>query len=184
MHTEPRATRTEFPKEKTDQLTELKTAFKTVESLILTSVQGLTVAEVSDLRRKLHDAGIEYRVVKNTLAKKAIAGTPLDVVSGDFKQVTAVAWHATDPVGPAKVLTEFKKSLEKFTIKAGFQGGVRLDVAGVAALAKMPSMEEMRAQFLGVLQAVPAKLLAQLNAPAQHIVGVVEAKRAKDEKAA
>ena len=104
--------------------------------------------------------------------------------TSDFKQVTAVAWHPTDPVGPAKVLTEFKKSLEKFVIKAGFQGGVRLDKAGVEALSKMPSMDEMRAQLLGVLQAVPAKLLSQLNAPAQHVVGVIEAKRAKDEKGA
>jgi large subunit ribosomal protein L10 len=179
--TEPRTT---FPKQKVDQLTELKTAFKTVESAVLTSVQGLTVAEVSDLRRKLHDAGIEYRVVKNTLAKKAIKGTPLEVVTEDFKTVTAVAWHPTDPVGPAKVLMEFKKSLEKFVIKAGFQGGVRLDQKGVDALSKMPSMDEMRAQLLGVLNAVPAKLLAQLNAPAQHITGVIEAKRAKDEKGA
>lgn len=179
--TEPRTT---FPKQKTDQLAELKSAFQTVESAVLTSVQGLTVAEVSDLRRKLHDAGIEYRVVKNTLAKKAIKGTPLEVVTDDFKTVTAVAWHPTDPVGPAKVLMEFKKSLEKFVIKAGFQGGVRLDQKGVDALSKMPSMDEMRAQLLGVLNAVPAKLLAQLNAPAQHIVGVVEAKRAKDEKGA
>ncbi len=184
MHTEARAPRTQFPKDKTDQLAELKAAFTTVESLILTSVQGLSVAEVSDLRRKLHDAGIEYRVVKNTLAKRAVKGTPLDVISHDFKQVTAVAWHPTDPVGPAKVLTAFKKTLAKFTIKAGFQGGVRLDQEGVAALATMPTMDEMRAQLLGVLQAVPAKLLAQINAPAQNIVGIVEAKRAKDEKAA
>jgi large subunit ribosomal protein L10 len=184
MHTEKREPRTEFPKQKVDQLTELKAAFQTVESAVLTSVQGLTVAEVSDLRRRLHDAGIQYRVVKNTLAKKAIKGTPLEVVSEDFKQVTAVAWHPTDPVGPAKILSEFKKSLEKFIIKAGFQGGVRLDKAGVDALSKMPSMDELRAQLLGTLNALPSKLLAQINAPAQHLVGVVEAKRAKDEKGA
>lgn len=178
--TEPRTT---FPKQKVDQLAELKTAFQTVESAVLTSVQGLTVAEVSDLRRKLHDAGIEYRVVKNTLAKKAIKGTPLEAVSGDFKQVTAVAWHPTDPVGPAKVLTEFKKSLEKFVIKAGFQGGIRLDQKGVEALSKMPSMDELRAQLLGTLNALPSKLLAQVNAPAQHLVGVLQAKHDKDKGA-
>ena len=134
--------RTEFPKEKVDQLTFLKTAFKKVESAVLTSVQGLTVAEVSDLRRRLHDAGVHYRVVKNTLAKKAIAGTALEVVAKDFKTVTAVAWSENDPVAPAKVITAFKKDLEKFIIKAGFQGGIRLDVKGVDALAKMPSMTE------------------------------------------
>ena len=176
--------RSEFPKEKVDQLDFLKNAFKKVESAVLTSVQGLTVAEVSELRRRLHDAGVHYRVVKNTLAKKAIKGTAFEVVSDDFKTVTAVAWHETDPVGPAKVITGFKKDLAKFIIKAGFQGGIRLDNAGVDALAKMPSMNELRGQLLGMMNAVPAKLLAQINAPAQHIVGVLQAKHDKDSKAA
>jgi large subunit ribosomal protein L10 len=180
----PAEARTEFPQEKVEQLTFLKNAFKKVESAVLTSVQGLTVAEVSDLRRRLHDAGVHYRVVKNTLAKKAIAGTPLEAVAKDFKTVTAVAWSESDPVGPAKVITGFKKDLEKFVIKAGYQGGVRLDQKGVEALAKMPSMEELRAQLLGVLNAMPSKLLGQLNAPAQHVVGVIQAKHDKDSKAA
>jgi large subunit ribosomal protein L10 len=181
---QPTEQRTAYPQEKVDELTFLKDAFKNIEVAILTSVQGLTVAEVSDLRRKLHDAGVKFRVVKNTLAKKAIAGTKLDVISNDFKQVTAVAWHDTDPVGPAKVITAFKKGLEKFIIKSGFQGGQRLDAKGVEALASMPSMDELRAQLLGAINAVPAKLLAQMNAPAQHVVGVIQAKHDKDEKAA
>ena len=122
-------------------------------------------------------------MVKNTLAKRAVKGTPLEVIANDFKQVTAVAWHDSDPVGAAKVLTAFKKGLEKFVIKAGFQGGQRLDSAGIEALSSMPSMDELRAQLLGVINGVPAKLLAQLNAPAQHVVGVVQAKKEKDEKA-
>lgn len=178
------STRTEFPKEKSDQLAFLKDAFKNVQAAVLTSVQGLTVAEVSDLRRRLHDAGVHYRVVKNTLAKKAIKGTPLEAVSADFKQVTAVAWSDTDPVAPAKVITSFKKDLEKFVVKSGFQGGVRLDAAGVDALSKMPSLDELRAQLLGVIQAVPAKVLAQINAPAQHTVGVLQAKIDEDKKKA
>ena len=176
--------RTEFPKEKVDQLTFLKDAFKKVESAVLTSVQGLSVAEVSDLRRKLHDAGVHYRVVKNTLAKKAVTGTPLEAVAGDFKTVTAVAWSESDPVAPAKVISDFKKSLDKFIVKAGYQGGLRLDQKGVEALAKMPSMDELRAQLLGVVNAMPAKLLAQINAPAQHLAGVMQAKHDKDSKAA
>jgi large subunit ribosomal protein L10 len=178
------AARTVFPKDKVDQLTFLKDAFKNIEAAVLTSVQGLTVAEVSDLRRRLHDAGVQYRVVKNTLAKKAVKGTPLEAVTDDFRQVTAVAWSDTDPVGPAKVISGFKKDVQKFIIKAGFQGGVRLDAAGVDALSKMPSLDELRAQLLGVIQAVPAKLLAQVNAPAQHIVGVLQAKHDEDEKKA
>lgn len=186
-HTQPHsesAARTAFPQEKVDQLAFLKNAFKSVEAAVLTSVQGLTVAQVSDLRRRLHDAGVHYRVVKNTLAKKAVKGTPLEAVSADFKQVTAVAWSDTDPVAPAKVITGFKKDVEKFIIKSGFQGGVRLDPTGVDALSKMPSLDELRAQLLGVIQAVPAKLLAQINAPAQHVVGVLQAKHDEDSKKA
>jgi len=177
-------TRSAFPKEKTDQLTFLKDAFKKVESAVLTSVQGLTVTEVSDLRRRLHDAGVHYRVVKNTLAKRAIKGTPLEAVSADFKQVTAVAWSETDPVAPAKIIQGFKKDLAKFIVKAGFQGGIRLDQQGVEALSKMPSLDELRGQLLGLMNAVPAKLLAQINAPAQHVVGVLQAKHDDDAKKA
>lgn len=173
-----------YPKEKVDQLTFLKDAFKNVQAAVLTSVQGLTVAQVSDLRRRLHDAGVHYRVVKNTLAKKAVKGTPLEVVAQDFKQVTAVAWSDTDPVAPAKVIIGFKKDQEKFQVKSGFQGGLRLDPQGVDALSKMPSLDELRGQLLGVINAVPAKLLAQVNAPAQHIVGVLQAKHDEDQKKA
>lgn len=176
--------RTEYPQDKVDELSFLQSAFKNVQVAVLTSVQGLTVDEVSNLRRKFHDAGVKYRVVKNTLARKAVTGTPLEVIKGDFKQVTAVAWSDSDPVGPAKVVTAFKKELEKFVIKAGFQGGQRLDAKGVEELSKMPSLDELRAQILGVINGVPAKLLAQINAPAQHIVGVIQAKKDKDEKAA
>lgn len=183
-HTQSAQSRTEFPKEKVDQLAFLKDAFKNVQAAVLTSVQGLTVSEVSDLRRRLHDAGVHYRVVKNTLAKKAVKGTPLEAVADDFKQVTAVAWSDSDPVAPAKVISGFKKDLEKFVIKSGYQGGMRLDAAGVDALSKMPSLDELRAQLLGVIQAVPAKILAQVNAPAQHIVGVLQAKHDEDEKKA
>jgi large subunit ribosomal protein L10 len=151
---------------------------------VLTSVQGLTADEVANLRRSLHTAGVNFRVVKNTLARKAIVGTPLEVVSNDFKQVTAVAWHDSDPVAPAKVIATFKKGLEKFVVKAGYQGGQRLDAAGIDALSKMPSMDELRAQLLGVINAMPSKLLAQVNAPAQHLVGVLQAKHDEDKKKA
>ena len=169
---------------KGEQLAFLKNEFKDVAALELTSVQGLNAAEVDSLRRKLHDAGVNYRVVKNTLAKKATEGTPLSVMANDFREVTAIAWHKTDPVAPAKAIAEFKKTLEKFKIKAGFQGGNRLSEDGVKALATMPSLPELRAQILGLMNAVPAKLLAQINAPAQHLVGVLQAKHDDDEKKA
>lgn len=169
---------------KEEQLAFLKNEFKDVAAMVLTSVQGLNAAEVDSLRRKLHDAGVNYRVVKNTLAKKATEGTQLSVLADDFREVTAIAWHKTDPVAPAKAVTEFKKGLEKFRVKAGFQGGNRLDEAQVKALAAMPSLPELRAQMLGTINGVASKLLAQLNAPAQHIASVLQAKHDDDEKKA
>jgi len=169
---------------KEEQLAFLKGEFKEVASMVLTSVQGLNAAEVDGLRRKLHEAGVNYRVVKNTLARKATEGTALSVIANDFREVTAIAWHKTDPVAPAKAIAEFKKGLEKFKVKAGYQGGVRLDEEGVKALASMPSLDELRAQLLGTINGVAGKLLAQVNAPAQHVVGVLQAKHDEDAKKA
>jgi large subunit ribosomal protein L10 len=169
---------------KEEQLAFLQSEFKEVASMVLTSVQGLNAAEVDGLRRKLHEAGVNYRVVKNTLAKKATEGTPLSVLANDFKEVTAIAWHKTDPVAPAKALAEIKKGLEKFKLKAGYQGGLRLDEEGIKALATMPSLDELRAQLLGTMNGVASKLLAQVNAPAQHVVGVLQAKHDDDQKKA
>ncbi len=170
--------------EKGEQLSFLQKTFGKVETMVLTSVQGLTVAQVSDLRRRLHDAGVKYKVVKNTLARKATEGTPLSVISKDFKEVTAIAWHETDPVAPAKVIANFKKDVEKFVVRSGYNAGQRLDAEGLKALADLPSIEELRARLLGVINAVPAKLLAQINAPAQHVVGVIQAKHDDDSKKA
>lgn len=170
--------------EKEEQIAFLKDALADVAGLVLTSVKGLTVAEVTGLRVKAHEAGIHFKVVKNTLAKKAAEGTSMDVLAGDYKGETAIAWSTEDAVAPFKVVTEFKKDLKKFTIKSGFSSGARLDVAGVEALSKLPSLPELRAQLLGTLQAVPGKLLAQIQAPAQQIAGVLQAKVDKDEKEA
>jgi len=169
---------------KEEQLAFLKNEFSEVASVILTSVQGLNASEVDSLRRKMHEAGINYRVVKNTVAKRATEGTPLSVIADDFREVTAIAWHKVDPVAPAKALTAFKKDVEKFVIKSGYQGGLRLDEEGVKALASMPSKDELRAQLLGTINAVAGKLLAQIQAPAQQIAGVLQAKHDEDQKKA
>lgn len=169
---------------KEEQLAFLKNEFSEVASVILTSVQGLNASEVDSLRRKLNEAGVNYRVVKNTVAKRATEGTPLSVIADDFREVTAIAWHKSDPVAAAKALTAFKKDVEKFIIKSGYQGGLRLDAEGVKALASMPSKDELRAQLLGTINAVAGKLLAQIQAPAQQIAGVLQAKHDEDQKKA
>lgn len=170
--------------EKEKEIAFLQGELVDAESVILTSLKGLNMAEITQLRRHYHDANVSYRVVKNTLARKAIEGSDLSVLADDFKGETAIAWSKDDPVGPAKVSTNFKKEVEKFGVKAGFQAGARLDAAGVDVLGNMPSLEELQARLLGVIQAVPAKLLAQINAPAQNLVGVIQAKADKDKEAA
>jgi len=169
---------------KEEQFAFLQNEFKDVASVILTSVQGLNATQVDTLRRSLHEAGVQYRVVKNSVAKRATEGTPLSVIADDFVEATAIAWHATDPVAPAKALTAFKKDVEKFLIKSGFQGGNRLDAEGVKALASMPSMDELRGQLLGTINGVAGKLLAQIQAPAQQLAGVMQAKHDEDQKKA
>jgi large subunit ribosomal protein L10 len=169
--------------EKEAEIAFLREALAGAEGVVLASLKGLTMAEVSDLRRKAHAAGVKVRVAKNTLAKKAFEGTGLSVLAGDFKEETAIVF-SDDPVAPAKVVSTFKSNVEKFRIKAGYNAGQRLDAAGVDALSKLPSLDELRAQILGVIQGVSAKLLAQVNAPAQHVIGVIQAKADKDKEAA
>jgi large subunit ribosomal protein L10 len=169
---------------KEEQITFLRDALADVESVVLSSVQGLTVSEVSDLRGKLHDAGVNYMVVKNTLAKMVVRDTELSVLEQDFAGPTAIAWSKDDPVAPAKILVDFQKDVEKFEIRSGYNSGSRLEFAQLDALAKLPSLDELRAQLLGTINGVGAKLLAQFNAPASNLVGVFKAKAEKDKEAA
>lgn len=168
--------------EKQEQIDFLKGVFGNAESIVLASVQGLDAAQVSSLRRKLHEAGVGFKVIKNKLARIAADSTPVKALFEDFANQTAIAWSETDAVAPAKILVKYQEGLEKFEIKAGYNAGMRLDLAKVKAFAALPGLEELRAQLLGALNAVPAKLLAQINAPAQHVVGVVQAKIEKDKE--
>lgn len=170
--------------QKLEQIDFLKGVFSDVESVVLASVAGLNAAEVSGLRRKLHDAGVGFKVVKNNLARLAAQEYDVKVLSDDFVGPTAIAWSQNDAVSPAKILVKFQEDVEKFQIRAGYNAKSRLDLEGVKALSKMPSLEELRAQLLGLMQAVPAKLLAQVAAPAQHVVGVIQAKCDKEKEAA
>lgn len=170
--------------QKTAQVKELTTAFGTVAGAVLTGVSGLTVAESTSLRRKFHQAGVQYRVVKNTLARLASDATDLKVISELFVGATAIAWHPTDPSAAAKVAMDVKKELEKLEIKGGYLSGTKLDANGVKAAASMPSLPELRSTILGTINAPAQRLLAQLNAPGQQIAGVLKAWSDKQGKAA
>jgi large subunit ribosomal protein L10 len=123
---------------------------------------------------------VNYKVVKNTLAKKALEGTDMSVLADDFKAETAIAWSNTDAVSPAKVLVKFKKDVEKLGIKAGYNSGQRLDESAVEALSKLPSLDELRSKLLGLMTAVPTKLVQQVNAPGAQLARVIQARVDKD----
>lgn len=170
--------------QKQEQINTLKGIFTDAESLVLTSIEGLNAEEITGVRKKLHENGIQFKVFKNKLANLALKDSDASDMCQDFTGSTAIAWSDTDAVGPAKFLMKFEKTIKKFKVKSGFNAKSRLDHDAVKALSKLPSLDELRSTLLGLLQAVPAKLLAQVNAPAQNLVGVVQAKCDKEKEEA
>lgn len=154
----------------------LKGLIDNSEVMILASIEGLNASEISSLRRDLHQAQIGFKVIKNKLAKKAILGTPAESLDADLIGSTAIAWSETDPVGPAKILVKFEKEFEKLKLKSGFNSQKRLDFESIVALSKLPNLEELRSQMLGLFSAPASRLLAQINAPANHVAGVIQAR--------
>lgn len=145
------------------------------ESIILTDYRGLNVAEITDLRRKLRESGVEYRVTKNTLTRFAAAKAGVEGLDPILIGPTAVAFGMEDAVMPAKILVEYAKANKTLEIKGGVLEGKAIDVGKVEYLAKIPSREELLAKalgsmqapitgFAGVLAAIPRKLLYALNA--------------------
>jgi large subunit ribosomal protein L10 len=165
--------------QKTDAVAALNAVFNEVGVVVVTRNLGLTVAQSSVLRGKIRDAGGTYKVAKNSLAKLAAAGTPYDVIGDTLTGPTALAW-SVDPVAAAKAVVDFAKTNDKIEIVGGAIGGVLLDANGIKALATMPSLDELRAKLIGLVQA-PATKLAQLaTAPAAKLARVFGAYATKD----
>ena len=151
---------------------------------ILADFQGLTVNEMTELRREFKRNEALIKVVKNTLAIRAIEGRPMaDLFNKHLKGPTAVAYSFTDPVAPAKVLTEFAKDKKgKPAIKVGFLEGQELDEEGVKKLAKMPGKDEMRARLLSVLIGAHSTFLRLLNAAPSAFLRLLKAREESLEK--
>ena len=150
--------------------------FKGSPHAILVDFRGLSVPAVTEFRRRMRRAGSRYKVVKNSLALRAIPDTPLETLSPRFENTTGVAYSAGDPVALAKALMDFAKDHPQLVVKAAVVSGSQvLDAAGVKALSTMPSLPELRARFLGLLQAPAAKLVRVLGAPATQVVRVLKA---------
>src|SRR5580765_8615941 len=130
-------------KEKQKDLDGLAEQFKQANAAMLVSFKKLTVAKDQELRRQLREAGVTYSVVKNTLARKAAAGTPLEPMADQFKGVTAVALSASDPVGLSKAIAKFSKANpDIFSFKVGLVEGKVIELKDVDSIANLPSREE------------------------------------------
>jgi large subunit ribosomal protein L10 len=150
--------------------------------IVVTDYQGLDVASISDLRRKLKESNVEYQVVKNTLLVRAAEGTEVALIKDHFKGPSAVAISYDDPVAPAKVLSQFAKDNNKLEIKVGILNGKVLDNQAIKALATLPSREVLLAHFLSALNAVPTSIVRVLAEIPRGLVNVLTA--IKDQKEA
>ena len=168
--------------EKEQVIGELHEKMAKAKAAIVAEPKGLTVAVVTDLRKKLRDSKIDYRVVKNTLAARAAKGTTLEPIAEKFVGPTAIVMSYDDVVTPAKLLAEFMKDRENFTIRTAVVEGKVIDAKGVQALAKMPGLQELRAQIAATIAQPATKLARVLGTPGQQLARVLGARREQLEK--
>ena len=166
--------------QKSEQVAALKQTFNEVGVVVIARNLGLTVAQSTDLRNRMRDAGARYKVAKNTLALIAIEGTVYAPISEMLSGPTALA-TSTDPIAAAKVAVDFAKTNDRFEIVGGAMGDTLLDVNGVKALAELPSLDELRAKIIGLVQAPGTKIAQLMNAPAAKLARVFGAYAAKED---
>jgi len=165
--------------QKQEAIETLKGVFNGAGAVVVTHYMGLTVAEMTDLRGRLRNEGAQLQVVKNTLATKALDGSIGAEGDALFVGPVAIAF-APDPVSAAKVATQYAKDNDKFSVIGGFMGQQVLDKKSVTALAALPSLDQLRAKIIGLLQAPATKIAGVLQAPAGQLARVIGAYAAKD----
>lgn len=165
--------------QKSAAVAELNRTFSESGVVVVTRNLGLSVTQATALRVKMRDAGASYKVAKNRLARIAAEGTDYSSLSDLLKGPTALSTSA-DPVAAAKAVVEFAKTTDKIEIVGGAMGSTVLDVNGVKALAELPSLDELRAKLVGLIQAPAQKLASVTQAPAAQLARVFGAYAAKD----
>lgn len=166
--------------EKQELVTTLTEVFNTTSVVVVAHYSGLTVAQMSKLRRQMKAEGASVKVAKNRLAKIALQGSEAEHLSDLLKGPTLIA-YSSDPVSAPKVAVDFAKANDKFVILGGAMGKTALNADGVKALATMPSLDELRGKLIGLIQA-PATKIAQLStAPAAKLARVFGAYAKKDD---
>ena len=165
--------------QKTDAVAQLNNVFNEAGVVVVTRNLGLTVAESTDLRAKMREAGATYKVAKNRLAKIALKDTDYAGIEEYLTGPTALA-YSEDPVAAAKAVVEFAKTNDRIEVVGGSMGSQVLDEAGVRALASMPSLDELRGKLVGLVNAPATKIAQVVNAPANKLARVFGAYAAKD----
>jgi large subunit ribosomal protein L10 len=170
--------------EKEEVISRLHAKMVKAKAAILAEPRGLNVATVTELRRKCREAKVEYRIVKNSLAIRAAKGTDLEQLAEKFVGPTALVMSYDDVVAPAKILADFAKDRENFALRIAVVQGKVIDVKGIMALAKLPSLPELRSKIAGVINQPASKLVRLLAAPGQQLAQVLGARREQLEKQA
>ncbi|CAA9399574.1 MAG: LSU ribosomal protein L10p (P0) [uncultured Rubellimicrobium sp.] len=166
--------------QKAEAVAELKQTFNETAVVVITRNLGLTVAQSTDLRIRMRDAGARFKVAKNTLTLIAVEGTTYAPIGDMLTGPTALATSA-DPVAAAKVAVDFAKTNDRFEIVGGAMGDTLLDVNGVRALAELPSLDQLRATIIGLVQAPATKIARTVSEPGAMLARVFGAYAAKED---
>lgn len=170
--------------EKQAAVESIKENLQKAQVSVLTDYRGLSVAEISELRKRLREAGVDFKVVKNTLTWRAAQDIGLSELEGYLEGPTAIAFGITDPVSPAKLLIEFAKTHKALEIKGGVLEGSVIPVEKVRALADLPSREQLLGQIVSAMQAPISGLVNVLQAPIRNLAYALDGLRAQKEQEA
>jgi large subunit ribosomal protein L10 len=165
--------------QKAEVVESLHGLFNEAGSVVVAHYTGLTVAEMSDLRARMREAGASFKVAKNRLVVRALQGTTAEPIAHLFTGPTGIAF-SKDPIAASKVVAAFAKDNKKLVILGGVVGETALDVEGVKALAELPSLDELRGKIVGLIQAPATKVAGVIQAPASQLARVISAYSSKE----